>query len=107
MALEQSHLSAGRFPALARALRRTGSLYQVLAEKWDITIVRAVETIETVPASPREAGLLDTDVGSPMMMLSRHSFDAQNEPVEWVRSWYRGDRYKFVATLGFAGGMDT
>jgi GntR family transcriptional regulator len=103
MALEQSHLSASRFPGLARAVRRTGSLYRVLAEQWDVEVVRAVETIETAPASTREAGLLDTDVGAPMMMLSRHSFDASGEPVEWVRSWYRGDRYKFVATLGFTG----
>ncbi|MCU1670583.1 MAG: GntR family transcriptional regulator [Blastococcus sp.] len=103
MALEQSHLSAARFPGLPRAVRRTGSLYQVLGEVWDIKVVGAVETIETAPASPREAGLLDTDVGAPMMMLSRHSFDTADEPVEWVRSWYRGDRYKFVATLGFTG----
>ena len=102
MALEQSHLPAARFPGLPRAVRRTGSLYTVLAELWDVTVVGAVETIETAPASPREAGLLDTDVGAPMMMLSRHSFDASDNPVEWVRSWYRGDRYKFVATLGFS-----
>jgi GntR family transcriptional regulator len=102
MALEQSHLSAARFPGLPRAVRKTGSLYRVLADQWDVKVVGAVETIETAPASPREAGLLDTDVGAPMMMLSRHSFDASNAPVEWVRSWYRGDRYKFVATLGFA-----
>lgn len=100
MALEQSHLSAVRFPGLVRELRRTGSLYQVLAEQWGVKIVSAVETIETAPASLREAGLLGTDVGAPMMILSRHSFDGQNEPVEWVYSCYRGDRYKFVATLG-------
>jgi GntR family transcriptional regulator len=103
MALEQSHLSAARFPGLARAVRKTGSLYQVLGEQWDIKVVGAVETIETAPASPREAGLLETDVGAPMMMLSRHSFDAARAPVEWVRSWYRGDRYKFVAALGSTG----
>jgi GntR family transcriptional regulator len=100
MALEQSHLSARRFPGLAKALRQTGSLYQVLSDRWDVVAVRAVETIETAPASPREAGLLDTDTGSPMLILSRHSFDAADRPVEWVRSWYRGDRYTFVARLG-------
>jgi GntR family transcriptional regulator len=103
MALEQSHLSAARFPGLPRAVRKAGSLYRVLSEQWDIKVVGAVETIETAPATPREAALLDTDVGAPMMMLSRHSFDTTNTPVEWVRSWYRGDRYKFVATLGFTG----
>jgi GntR family transcriptional regulator len=100
MALEQAHLSAARFPGLARDLKQTGSLYRVLAERWEVTVVGAVETIESAPAPPREAELLATDVGAPMLLLSRHSHDARQEPVEWVRSWYRGDRYTFIARLG-------
>ena len=100
MALEQSHLSAKRFPGLARALRQAGSLYQVLHSEFGVWPQSAVETIETAPASPREAGLLATDTGAPMLILSRHSLDADGQPVEWVRSWYRGDRYTFVARLG-------
>ncbi len=103
MALEQSHLSARRFPGLAKSLRQTSSLYRVLKEEWGVTAVDAVETIETAPASPREAGLLATDTGAPMLILSRHSMDAEGVPVEWVRSWYRGDRYTFVARLGAPG----
>jgi GntR family transcriptional regulator len=61
--------------------------------------VAAEETIETAAASPREADLLGNETGSPMLVLSRHSFDAGGEPVEWVRSWYRGDRYIFIARL--------
>jgi GntR family transcriptional regulator len=34
-----------------------------------------------------------------MLILARHTFDDTGEPVEWVRSWYRGDRYTFVAKL--------
>jgi GntR family transcriptional regulator len=34
-----------------------------------------------------------------MLVLGRHSFDANGDPVEYVRSWYRGDRYIFVAKL--------
>ena len=34
-----------------------------------------------------------------MLLLSRHSKDDNSEPVEWVRSVYRGDRYKFLARL--------
>jgi GntR family transcriptional regulator len=104
MALEQSHLSARRFPGLAKALRQTGSLYQVLHEQWGVWPATAVETIETAPASPREAGLLATDTGAPMLILSRHSLDADGRPVEWVRSWYRGDRYTFVARLNAPAG---
>jgi GntR family transcriptional regulator len=106
MALEQSHLAARRFPGLAKALRQSGSLYQVLADGWNVVAVRAVETIETGPASPREAALLDTDTGAPLLILSRHSFEADGEPVEWVISWYRGDRYTFVARLGEQSALD-
>jgi GntR family transcriptional regulator, nutrient-sensing system regulator len=99
MAIETTHLSQERFPALRRSLVRYASLYAALAEVYGVHLARAEETIETALASPREAGLLGTDVGLPMLMLSRHSRDTAGEPVEWVRSVYRGDRYKFVANL--------
>lgn len=99
MAVETSHLSATRFPGLLTKLRKATSLYRVLTDVYEVTPVAADETIETAAASPREAALLDTDTGAPMLVLSRHSFDEAGEPVEWVRSWYRGDRYTFVARL--------
>ncbi|MCH0538288.1 GntR family transcriptional regulator [Streptomyces sp. MUM 203J] len=99
MAIETTHLSAKRFPALRRSLAKYTSLYTALAEVYDVRLAEAEETIETSLATPREAGLLGTDVGLPMLMLSRHSYDEQGAPVEWVRSVYRGDRYKFVARL--------
>ncbi|WP_267246020.1 GntR family transcriptional regulator [Streptomyces sp. PR69] len=104
MAIETTHLSAKRFPALRRNLMKYTSLYTALAEVYDVRLAEAEETIETSLATPREAGLLGTDVGLPMLMLSRHSIDTQGEPVEWVRSVYRGDRYKFVARLQRPGG---
>lgn len=103
-AIETSHLSASRFPRLRQHLLRIGSLYAALAEFYDVHLEAAEETIETVPARPEEAAILETDVGLPMLMCSRHSFDATGEPVEWVRSVYRGDRYKFVAWLRRPGG---
>ncbi|CAM5464623.1 GntR family transcriptional regulator OS=Streptomyces alboniger OX=132473 GN=CP975_23835 PE=4 SV=1 [Streptomyces alboniger] len=99
MAIETTHLSAKRFPALRRSLVKYTSLYTALAEVYDVHLAEAEETIETSLATPREAGLLGTDVGLPMLLLSRHSLDGGGRPVEWVRSVYRGDRYKFVARL--------
>ena len=106
-AIETSHLSASRFPRLRQHLLRIGSLDAVLAEFYDVHLEAAEETIETVPARPEEAAILETDVGLPMLMCSRHSFDARGEPVEWVRSVYRGDRYKFVTWLRRPGGTGT
>jgi GntR family transcriptional regulator len=99
MAVETSHLSAARFPGLIGELRKKTSLYRVLAESYGVQPVEAEETIETASASPREADLLDIDTGSPILVLGRHSFDGHGEPIEYVRSWYRGDRYTFVARL--------
>ena len=76
MAIETTHLSAKRFPALRRSLVKYTSLYTALAEVYDVRLAEAEETIETSLATPREAGLLGTDVGLPMLMLSRHSIDA-------------------------------
>jgi GntR family transcriptional regulator len=99
MAVETSHLSAARFPQLTRHMRREQSLYAVLDRVYGVVPVSAEESISTAPASTREARLLHTDTGAPMLVLGRHSFDAAGNPVEWVTSWYRGDRITFVANL--------
>ncbi|HYQ64538.1 GntR family transcriptional regulator [Actinophytocola sp.] len=99
MAIETTHLPLGRFRGLRKYLSPGGSLYQVLRERFDVEMGHAEETIETALAGPHEAELLGADVGMPMLLLSRHSFDTAERPVEWVRSVYRGDRYKFVAEL--------
>ncbi len=99
MAIETTHLSARRFPGLRSHLAKYTSLYNALAEVYDVHLAEAEETIETALAAPHEAELLDTDVGLPLLLLSRHSRDNEGNPVEWVKSVYRGDRYKFVARL--------
>lgn len=99
MAVECVHVSARRFPGLDAAVARTGSVYEALRTEFGVSVAHAVETIETAPAAPREAALLGTDVGTPMLLVSQHSHTADGEPVEWVRTWYRGDRYSFVAHI--------
>jgi len=99
MAVESTYLSAARFPGLRRHLARLGSLYAVLDQEYGVRLHRAEETIEAALATPREAGLLEVDTGLPLLLLSRHAFDDGGAPVEWVRSVYRSDRYKFLARL--------
>jgi GntR family transcriptional regulator len=99
MAVEVNHLAARRFPGLRKHLEKSGSLYSTLAQVYGVRLAEAEETIETVLCPPREAEILGTDAGSPMLLLSRHSWDTEGNPVEYVRSIYRGDRYKFVTKL--------
>jgi len=99
MAIETTHLAAGRFPGLRRRLDQYSSLYETLATVYGVHLAEAEETIETVLASPVDGQLLGVDVGVPLLALERHSFDADGIPVEFVRSLYRGDRYKFVTRI--------
>ncbi|MHB8244725.1 MAG: GntR family transcriptional regulator [Acidimicrobiales bacterium] len=100
MALESAFLSAGRFPGLRKALTEHQSLYKALQSRYGVELTEADQTIETVLASPRHAGLLATDVGAPLLMLAQCSRDREGIPVEYVRSLYRGDRYKFLVHIG-------
>lgn len=99
MAVERSHLAAARFPQLKRHLLKHGSLYTALREEYGVEPGEAEERIQTGVASPTEAALLQTDVGLPVLLMARHSFDTAGEPFEWVRSVYRGDRCELVARL--------
>lgn len=99
MAVERSLLPASRFPFLGRKIRRAGSLHALLAADYGVTLRRGEETIDTIPAPPREAALLDADVGVPMLVVRRRSFDAGGNAVKWGTSWFRGDRITLVAHL--------
>lgn len=56
MAIETTHLSAKRFPALRRSLVKYTSLYTALAEVYDVRLAEAEETIETSLATPARRG---------------------------------------------------
>ena len=99
IAVETSWLPAERFAGLSRGIRQQGSLYALLAERYDTTLHTAEETIETAPATPREAGPLRVDIGSPMLVVSRQNFDSAGTPVEFGRTWFRGDRVTLVTHL--------
>jgi GntR family transcriptional regulator len=99
MAVEEVYLDAERFDGIGAAMHHGTSLYRLLEEAYGVTLLRAEQTIETVLASPAEASLLETGTGLPLLLLTRISWDEQGRPVEYVRSLYRGDRYRLVAHL--------
>lgn len=99
MGLESTFLPAARFPRLRADFDPRTSLYAYVRST-GVEFRRAVEHIETVLASPREAALLGTNPALPMLLLNRISRDAAGRPIERVRSLFRGDRFSLVAELG-------
>jgi GntR family transcriptional regulator len=97
--LEIAYLDASRFAALPELLGDGMSLYQLLNDHWGIEPDTAEQTIETVLASPQVARLLDAEAGTPVLLLTRTTSDLSGAAFEFVRSVYRGDRFRFSATL--------
>ena len=99
MAVETVYLDYARFSDIGNELSADVSLYALLESRYGVVPAGADETIETVLAPPAAARLLGTDAATPMLLLTRSTRDASGRPVEYVRSLYRGDRFRFSTHL--------
>lgn len=107
MALEVTHLPLARFPGLEEVDLTGRSLYQLLRERYQVVPERAVQSLEAVLAGAHEAHHLGLSEGAPLLLLRRIARDAAGTVIEYVRSHYRGDRYRFITELrtGLPGGL--
>jgi GntR family transcriptional regulator len=99
MALETATLPLSRFPGIEQVNLASESLYKVLRERYDFSPSRATQSIEVMLAGTFEAGLLLVRPSAPLLLLERLTHDPSGQIVEYVRSFYRGDRYRFVTDL--------
>ena len=75
------------------------SLYQILAEKYNISPTRAEQKIGADLCSRREQELLNIAEGAPVLRNQRITYDQWGHPFEYTESAYRADRYVFQAEL--------
>ena len=101
MALEQGFYPEALLPGLDRH-DLTRSLYTTLATAYGLRIDRAEQTVWAESADPARAEELATTRGAPLLVFRRSSA-AGNRPVEYVTSWYRGDRYQVHMLLEGTG----
>lgn len=103
MAIEALHLPAALFPGIEERLAAGRSFYDSLGD-YGLALGGGEESIECVLASPPVAELLGVEPRSPMLRLTRRSWDPSGRPIEYVESIYRGDRYRFVTPLNLPDG---
>lgn len=99
MAIECSCLPQPLFPGLLDTFDPAGSLYQVLTERYGVQMAVTDEVVEVGKASAEEAALLKVAAGSPVFLFTRTSYGENGNPLEYVKSTFRGDRYKIVQRL--------
>lgn len=97
MALERGYYHAGLLPGLGeRDLTR--SLYATFATDYGLRIDNAEQTVWAESASADLAEILGVHEGSPLIVFRRTS-SVGSTAVEYVTSWYRGDRYQVHMSL--------
>jgi GntR family transcriptional regulator len=62
-------------------------------------VASGVQTIEPTVTSEDEAEILGVPLHAPAFLFERITESERGEVVEFVRSVYRGDRYRLVAEL--------
>ena len=93
--LEQVFLPEARFPGLLAGDLEGGSLYELLTERYDTPVVRAREALEPIALPAREARLLGVEPHRPALLIEGLAYDRGDRPVEFARSFVRGDRTRY------------
>jgi GntR family transcriptional regulator len=103
MAVETSFLVYRLCPGLLDEDLSTQSLYDLLGQKLNLVPSRAHQELAAVGCPKPEAALLGIPLGAPVLHIHRTTFSQSGDPFEQAESYYRGDRYVFVADLFAAG----
>lgn len=77
----------------------TGSLYKILHDNYNISIKKATQCIEAGLIDKCTAKLLEVKAGTQALIIERVTYLTNDIPFEYVKSVYRGDKYKFYVDL--------
>jgi GntR family transcriptional regulator len=84
--------------AVSEAGLQHTALLKLLIEH-GVALHSATQSIRAQLADPGLCSRIDVELGAPLLFVERTLFDTSGQPVDFVRSWYRGDRYEYAVTL--------
>ena len=93
MCVEESFLIHRHLPGILEHDLANDSLREIKQREYGIRWSRARQTIQAVPAAPEIARLLSVKTGAPLLFFDRVTFSQDNVAMEYLRVYYRADRY--------------
>jgi len=93
MSIEVSHLVHRYCPGVLRGDYASNPLREALERDYGIRIVRANQVIRAILAPHDLTHLLSIRPKSALLYIERVSYSQHNVPVEFLRIYYRADRY--------------
>ncbi|MEH7223991.1 GntR family transcriptional regulator [Bacillus sp. JJ1566] len=97
IAYEVFYMSADLVPDLTWE-EAERSIFKHVEEK-GLYIVSGVQEVEAITAHKREASILGIKVGAPILYIQQVSQLEEQQPLEYVKSYYRADRYKYKVEM--------
>jgi GntR family transcriptional regulator len=94
LALERVYLPAERFPGIGAADLEHGSLFELLASRYDTRLSGADQRVVAVAIEESEAPLLGVGEGEPGLRFHTLARDNRGRPAYYATSLFRGDRYE-------------
>ncbi|WP_393965637.1 GntR family transcriptional regulator [Exiguobacterium sp. S22-S28] len=80
------------------------SLYTTLRETFAISVAKTTESLEITLADERISAHLDCELGMPCFYIETVAENKDGEPIEYSRSYFRGDKTNFVIERHYAAG---
>lgn len=99
MSIEESHLVHRYCPGVLEGDYASNPLREALERDYGIRWTHAKQTIRAISASRNLARLLSVPPHSALLYIERVSYSQPNIPVEFLRIYYRGDRYTLYSEL--------
>ncbi len=103
VAVETATLPCRLCPGLLQDDLAGGSLYTLLAEKYNRIPTWADAEIEACLPTKEQARLLGLKAGTPVLVAHRVTYSADYDAIETVDSVYRADRFTFYTGRQFIG----
>jgi GntR family transcriptional regulator len=93
MCVEESFLIHRYLPGILRHDLARNSLREIKQASYGIRWSRARQTIQAVPAAAEIARLLSIKTGAPLLYFERVTYSQDAVAVEYLKIYYRADRY--------------
>ncbi|AWL11982.1 HTH-type transcriptional repressor PhnF [Saliniradius amylolyticus] len=103
VAIERVYLPRAIFPQLQTKQLASGSLYELLYEQYETLAHSARQSIEATVVTEEEAELLQIPPFSPALLVERTVSDEQGRTIEYAKSIYRADKYRFDVAVERSG----
>ena len=99
MSIEESYLINRYCPDVLQHDYARQPLREILEQDYNIRLIHAKQIIRAISAPTNQAEFLRVPRRSPLLFIERVSYSQSNLPIEFLRIYYRADRYSLYSEL--------